>query len=186
MKHARNKGQLEVSTAIAALTVFVLIVCVSGTADICKLANARAVLANAAEMAALAGASVSRNSSEAQTWHLAASHFRDNLTGGVDSAPIKCIGHLAKTSPMQLRGAIYSCGPFRVIVWYPYADERTDALGLDPRNLICVEAELWSVSSPLKVTRLPIRIAHTRAVAAVGTYVLENEAVIACRSDGDE
>lgn len=182
--YSRTRGQIEVTTAVTALTLFVLIVCVGATADICKLANARVVLKNAAEMAALAGASVSRDSSEAQIWLLAAAHFRDNLTGGTGSVPIECVGRLGKTSgSSELRGAAYLCGPFRVAVWHPYADEHTEALGLDPQNLICVEAELWSLASPANPTQLRIRIAYTKAVATTGSYVLENEAVIAYKSD---
>lgn len=175
-----NGKRTGVTTAIAALTVFVFMVCLGATAEMGKLATLRATMQNAAEMAALAAADACRKSASGEAWLIAAAHFRDNLTGGAPTVPVKVVSALTSPStPSRRCGAVYSCGPYQVKVWYVPADERTKAPGADAQKFVCVEAELWSQVSLFSRSREKIRIAQAKALAAVRADGLENQALLA-------
>lgn len=178
--YLRNGRRGGVITAIAALTVFVFMVCLGATANIGQLATLRASMQNAAEMGALAGAHAARELPADEAWLIAATLFRDNLTGGARTVRVKLVSVLTSPStPPSPYGAVYSCGPFQVKVWYLPADERTVALGADAQEFVCVEAELWSHVSLFSRKREKIKIAQAKALAVVPASGLENQALLA-------
>jgi len=164
-----RRGRREgVITAVAALTIFVLMVCVGATADIGQLAALKAAMQNAAEMSALAGAQAARHLPEDQAWLIAATHFRDNLTGGAATLPVTFIEPLRDPrGSSKPCGAAYSCGPFVVKVWYPYTGDCNKALGQVRQNSVCVEAELRLKVRLLGRAAKESPLAQAKAVAAI-------------------